>query len=781
MMREPRSKQVAKRGLFESIKNLSNAELTSSAVKLAEIAIDLNDQGLDCLTVPEVCKCMIIAAEHYEEEAEFLLAEKFYEKILDLYPNWASCRNKSGDLIEPSISAVKGRSPAIFDKFHRSVCEIRAKSFHSRMASFAVSVLLVLLVVHPDASSGRCHVQDGRLHCSEACDADAVRASEFDGRIVLTGHVLDFGCLDFFGITKVELLAPTRCEGVFRASLVDPVDFCMTGQTTTKLPSSPSLPTQAPSSSTMIPVTSAGPVTSATVASFSTEAPSVVTFGDTVVTQGPFTASSVGVRMSTTFMTEMTKHTTPAPMEGKAVLGAEFATELFSNWAIGLISGLGVTVFGLAAGWITWCLRKKPWLLSLLRRAEEVWRILTPPMTPASSPSPPPLSAEGAADLISLDFAPAVPAVVSLPTPMLTDLQPVFEEAQEMASFAVSVLLMLLVVHPDASSGRCHVQDGRLHCSEACDADAVRASEFDGRIVLTGHVLDFGCLDFFGITKVELLAPTRCEGVFRAALVDPVDFCMTGQTTTESPSSPSLPTRATSSSTMIPVTSAGPVTSTTVASFSTEAPSVVTFGDTVVTQGPFTASSIGVRMSTTFMTEMTKQTTPAPTTSKPSVIISVLKNLPETRIHSGDHANVTLTVVEGKAVLGAEFATELFSNWAIGLISGLGVTVFGLAAGWITWCLRKKPWLLSVLRRAEEVWRILTPPMTPASSPSPPPLSAEGAADLISLDFAPAVPAVVSLPTPMLTDLQPVFEEAQESGVNTSSDDFVSVTDDLGV
>ncbi|CAG0921647.1 unnamed protein product, partial [Notodromas monacha] len=246
----------------------------------------------------------------------------------------------------------------------------------------------------------------------------------------------------------------------------------------------------------------------------------------------------------------------------------------------------------------------------------------------------------------------------------------------------MSVLLVLLVVHPDASSGRCVVQDGRLHCAEACDTDAVRAADFDGRIVLTGRVLDFGCLDFFGITKVELLAPTRCEGVFRASLVDPVDFCMTGQTTTKLLSSPSLSTHAPSSSTMSPVASTEPVTSTTAASFtSSSCPRV---------------------------------------TTKPSIIVSVLKNLPETRIHSGDHANITLTVVEGKAVLGAEFATELFSNWAIGLISGLGVTVFGLAAGWMAWCLRKKPWLLSYLRRAEEIWRILTPPTTPASSPLPP-------------------------------------------------------------
>ncbi|CAG0926060.1 unnamed protein product, partial [Notodromas monacha] len=247
-------------------------------------------------------------------------------------------------------------------------------------------------------------------------------------------------------------------------------------------------------------------------------------------------------------------------------------------------------------------------------------------------------------------------------------------------------------VHPDGSSGRCHVQDGRLHCTEACDTDAVCASEFGGKIVLTGRVLDFGCLDFFGITKVELLAPTRCEGVFRASLVDPVDLCMTGQITTELPSSSSLPTHAPSSSTMVPVASTEPVTSTTAASltsFTTEATSVVTSGDTVVTQGPITASSVGVRMLTTFMTEMTKQTTPAPMTTKPSIIVSVLKNLPETRIHSGDHANITLTVVEGKAVLGAEFATEVFSNWAVGLISGLGVTVFGLAAGWMAWCLRK--------------------------------------------------------------------------------------------
>ncbi|CAG0925466.1 unnamed protein product, partial [Notodromas monacha] len=184
------------------------------------------------------------------------------------------------------------------------------------MAGFAMSVLLVLLVVHPDASSGRCVVQDGRLHCTEACDTDAVRASEFGGKIVLTGRVLDFGCLDFFGITKVELLAPTRCEGVFRASLVDPVDLCMTGPITTELPSSSSLPTHAPSSLAMVPVASTEPVTSTTAAfltSFTTEAPSVVTSGDTVVTQGPITASSVGVRTLTTLITEMTKQTTPAP------------------------------------------------------------------------------------------------------------------------------------------------------------------------------------------------------------------------------------------------------------------------------------------------------------------------------------------------------------------------------------------------------------------------------------------------------------------------------------
>ncbi|CAG0925717.1 unnamed protein product, partial [Notodromas monacha] len=263
-----------------------------------------------------------------------------------------------------------------------------------------------------------------------------------------------------------------------------------------------------------------------------------------------------------------------------------------------------------------------------------------------------------------------------------------------MASFAVSVLLVLLVVHPDASSGRCHVQDGRLHCSEACDADAVRASEFDGRIVLTGHVLDFGCLDFFGIKKVELLSPTRCEGNFRPSLVDPVDFCVTRRVTvdlqTSSPHPPSVP----SSSTGIPVTPEGLViltTATLPTSLSTEATSVVTHGGIVSTQDSSTDSSVRVRLLTTHIVpETTKQTTPAPTTSKPSIIVSVLKNLPETRIHSGEHANVTLTVVEGKAVLGAEFATELFSNWAIGLISGLGVTVFGLAAGWMAWCLRKK-------------------------------------------------------------------------------------------
>ncbi|CAG0925811.1 unnamed protein product, partial [Notodromas monacha] len=255
-----------------------------------------------------------------------------------------------------------------------------------------------------------------------------------------------------------------------------------------------------------------------------------------------------------------------------------------------------------------------------------------------------------------------------------------------MAGFAMSVLLVLLVVHPDASSGRCVVQDGRLHCAEACDTDVVRASEFGGKIVLTGRVLDFGCLDFFGITKVELLAPTRCEGVFRASLVDPADLCMTGPITTELPSSSPLPTHASSTLAIVPVASTETVTSTTAASLTslaTEAPSIVTSGDTVVTQGP---SSVGVRALMTFIAEMTKQTTPAPMTTKPSIIVSVLKNLPETRLHSGDHANVTLTVMEGKAVLGAEFATELFSNWAIGLISGLGVTVFGLAAGWLTWC-----------------------------------------------------------------------------------------------
>ncbi|CAG0921648.1 unnamed protein product [Notodromas monacha] len=225
----------------------------------------------------------------------------------------------------------------------------------------------------------------------------------------------------------------------------------------------------------------------------------------------------------------------------------------------------------------------------------------------------------------------------------------------KMAGFAVTVLLLVLVVHPDASSGRCHVQDGRLHCTEACDADAVRAADFDGRIVLTGRVLDFGCLDFFGITQ-----PARPpEDVLTADYDEVTIFYTTSHACSEFVNEDSCC-----------IDGAGDVNDGGLFHF---------FFD----GGAICRHFRGHRGHTGFQHGFIP-------TSKPSIIVSVLKNLPETQIHSGDHANVTLTVVEGRAVLGAEFATELFSNWAIGLISGLGVTVFGLAAGWITWCLRKK-------------------------------------------------------------------------------------------
>ncbi|CAG0919462.1 unnamed protein product [Notodromas monacha] len=237
--------------------------------------------------------------------------------------------------------------------------------------------------------------------------------------------------------------------------------------------------------------------------------------------------------------------------------------------------------------------------------------------------------------------------------------------------------------HPDVSYGRCSVQDGRLHCTETCDADAVRAAEFDGRIVLTGQVLDFGCLDFFGIKKVELLGPTRCEGNFRASLVDPVDFCIGQGGTTELPSSSLLPSTVELTKSSVTVTLEASTSRVMTAT------SVPDLGATTSIPDAVSASSTVVNVLTTGpTTETTTHTTPAPV--KPSIIVSVLKNLPETKIVSGDRANITVAVVEGKAVLGAEFATELFSNLAVGLISGLSLTVFGLAAGWIAWCLRKK-------------------------------------------------------------------------------------------
>ncbi|CAG0924254.1 unnamed protein product, partial [Notodromas monacha] len=299
-----------------------------------------------------------------------------------------------------------------------------------------------------------------------------------------------------------------------------------------------------------------------------------------------------------------------------------------------------------------------------------------------------------------------------------------FNLHSKMAGFAMSFLLVLLVVHPDASSGRCVVKDGRLHCTEACDSDAFRAPEFKGKIVLTGPVLDFGCLDFFGIKKVELLAPTRCEGTFCASFVDPVKLCVARQISVElerfGVSSTSIQvSEVTESSTEVE-------SSATLTILATAATSVTASVTTAHIPESISISNIVPELLTTQTSaETTTPTTPALVVTKPSILVSVLNNLPETNILAGDRANITLTVLEGKAVLGAEFATELFSNWAIGLISGLGVTVFGLAAGWITWCLRKKPWLLSLLRRADELWRILTPPMTPASLPSPPPLSDE--------------------------------------------------------
>ncbi|CAG0920278.1 unnamed protein product, partial [Notodromas monacha] len=279
---------------------------------------------------------------------------------------------------------------------------------------------------------------------------------------------------------------------------------------------------------------------------------------------------------------------------------------------------------------------------------------------------------------------------------------------KRMAGFAVTILLLVLVVHPDASAGRCHVQDGRLHCTEACNADAVRASDFDGRVVLTGPVLDFGCLDFFGIKVVELLKPTRCKGVFIASAVNPADLCVgyvSGAVLTEV-------TSVVLTTLMIPTTTLSTVAATVVTP--TAATSVSQPDLSVSTPLP-TAESITLTVTAAAFpsTSVVKTETTTVPANKPSILISVLKNfsdIPETTLFTGERANVTLTFVEGKAVLGAEFSTEVLSKWAVGLISGLSLTVFGLVFGWLAHCLRKKPWLQPFLRLVEEARRVLTLP-----------------------------------------------------------------------
>ncbi|CAG0916292.1 unnamed protein product [Notodromas monacha] len=334
-----------------------------------------------------------------------------------------------------------------------------------------------------------------------------------------------------------------------------------------------------------------------------------------------------------------------------------------------------------------------------------------------------------------------------------------------MMGFAVMVLFLVLVMHPDVSSGQCVVQDGCLHCSEACNADAVQASNFDGRIILTGPVLDFGYLSFFIIKKVELIKPTQCNGDFIASAVDPAELCISF-----------APVRD--------VSNVGPVSA-----FSTVAPEVATATTVPVTLVQMEATSVPFSLQVNtetsapvpgfgmFMVTSTaatifspaatdQQTLTVPATVKPSILLSVPKNfsdLPETTLVSGDKADITITVLEGKAVLGAEFATELFSNWAIGLISGLAITAFGMVTGWVAYCLRKKPWLLPFLRAAEEVWRILMPLTTPASSPLPPQSSVEVVSNLISLDI---VPDLLPPPADFVSDLESVLEEAQNSAVN---------------
>ncbi|CAG0925125.1 unnamed protein product [Notodromas monacha] len=337
-----------------------------------------------------------------------------------------------------------------------------------------------------------------------------------------------------------------------------------------------------------------------------------------------------------------------------------------------------------------------------------------------------------------------------------------------MASFAVLFLLVLLVVHPDASSCRCIVQDGRLHCTEVCDSDAVWAPELEGRIVLTGPVLDFGCLSFFSIKVVELLKRTRCEGAFIASAVDPAELCV-GYVLRMDPTevTPMVPTST------IPTTMLTSVAATTVTS--TAATSLPSSSAATSTPAPITKSVISTVTDASPSVSTTKTETTTVPAIKPSILISILNNfldIPETTLFAGDHANVTLTVIEGKAVLGAETSTEVLSRWAVGLISGLSLTVFGLAFGWLAHCLRKKPWLQPFLRLVEEARRVLTLLVTPVSSPLPAPSLAEVVMDLLSLDLTP-----LALPLPIPAVVRDT-EEAQDFTVNVSSDDFVLVAEE---